>query len=176
MTVKLNVPATVGVPNTAPVVALIPMPLGRPLADQLYGVWPPVAVTACCAAYPTPTVAVGGLSAVVVIVSVEVAAETVIDSPFDAVCCGLPLSWTVTVKLNVPATVGVPNTAPDVALIPMPFGRPLADQLYGVWPPVAVTACCAAYPTPTVAVGGLSAVVVIVSVEAGVAVAELLGA
>src|SRR5256885_1927231 len=117
----------IGVPNTAPVVTLIPMPFGRPLADHVHGAWPPVAAPACCAVSPTPTVGVGGLSAVVVIVSGEVAAATVIDSPFDAVCCGLPLSETVTVKLNVPATVGVPNTAPDVALIAMPFGRPLAD-------------------------------------------------
>src|SRR5947209_448963 len=108
--------------------------------------------------------------------SVEVAAFTVIVSTFEAVCCELLLSWTVTVKLNVPATVGVPNTAPVVALILMPFGSPVANQLYGVWPPVAVTACCAAYPTPTVAVGGLSAVVVMESAEASVAVAELLGA
>jgi hypothetical protein len=107
------------------------MPLGSPLADQLYGVWPPVAVIACCAAYPTPTVAVGGLSDVVVIESVE-AAATVIVRTFDAVCCGLPLSCTVTVKLKVPATVGVPKTAPDDELIPMPVGSPLADQLYGV--------------------------------------------
>jgi len=35
-------------------------------------------------------------------------ALTVIVSVFEAVCCGLPLSVTVTVKLNVPAAVGVP--------------------------------------------------------------------
>ena len=54
---------------------------------------------------------------------------TVIDSPFDAVCFGLLLSWTVTVKLNVPETVGVPNTAPVEELIDMPLGRPVADQV-----------------------------------------------
>jgi hypothetical protein len=77
----------------------------------------------------------------------------------------------VTVKLKVPATVGVPKTAPDVALIAIPLGRPLADHVYGVWPPVAATAWLAAYPTPTVAVDGLSTVVVIVSVETGGGVA-----
>jgi hypothetical protein len=74
-------------------------------------------------------VAVAGLSAVVVIDSVGVAAATVSDSTFEAVCCGLLLSVTVTVKLNVPATVGVPKTAPEEELIPMPLGKPEADQL-----------------------------------------------
>lgn len=60
---------------------------------------------------------------------VGVAAATVIDSVFEAVFCGLLLSVTVTVKLNVPATVGVPKTAPEEELIPMPLGRPEADQL-----------------------------------------------
>src|SRR5207244_4791390 len=41
-----------------------------------------------------------------------VALATMSVSPFDAVCCGLPASRTVTVILNVPATVGVPNSAP----------------------------------------------------------------
>ena len=71
----------------------------------------------------------GGLSAVVVIESVGVAAATVSDSVFEAVFCGLLLSVTVTVKLNVPATVGVPKTAPEEELIPMPLGKPEADQL-----------------------------------------------
>ena len=97
---------------------------------------------------------------------------TVIVRVLEAVFCGLLTSVTVTVKLNVPTTVGVPRTVPEEELIPMPLGRPLADHVYGVWPPVAATACCAAYPVPTVAVGGLSAVVVIESagVEPGLTV------
>ena len=86
---------------------------------------------ACCAAYPVLTVAVAGLSEVVVIESagVKVAPVTVIDSTFEAVFCGLLLSVTVTVKLNVPATVGVPKMAPVEELIAMPLGRPDANQL-----------------------------------------------
>ena len=122
VTVRLNAPATVGVPKSAPDVALIFMPLGWPETNQLYGVVPPVATTACCAAYPVPTMAVGGLSAVVVIESVGVAAVTVSDNTFEAVCCGLLASQTVTVRLNVPETVGVPKTAPEEELIPMPLG------------------------------------------------------
>jgi hypothetical protein len=53
---------------------------------------------------------------------VGVAAAAVSDSTFEAVCCGLLLSATVTVRLNVPATVGVPKTAPEEELIPMPPG------------------------------------------------------
>jgi hypothetical protein len=69
---------------------------------------------------------------------------------------------TVTVTVNVPDVVGVPNNAPDVELICMPPGRPVADQLYGKVPPLAATAVFAAYPTPTVAVDGSNAVLVIV--------------
>lgn len=94
------------------------------------------------------------------------AAFTVNGSTLDAVCWGLLLSRTVTVTLNVPATVGVPKGAPVVELIDIPLGNPLADQLYGIWPPVAITAEFAAYPIPTVAVGGLNTVLVIVSAGA----------
>jgi hypothetical protein len=31
--------------------------------------------------------------------------------------------------LNVPATVGVPKSAPEDELIDIPFGNPVADQL-----------------------------------------------
>src|SRR4051812_245019 len=49
-------------------------------------------------------------------------------------CTGFPASVTFTVKLNVPAVVGVPLIAPLVALIANPVGRPPAviDQLNGV--------------------------------------------
>ena len=60
----------------------------------------------------------------------EVAAAMAIDSAREAVCCGLLLSRTVTVKVNVPAAVGVPNTEPTVALIAKPEGKPLdTDQV-----------------------------------------------
>ena len=38
-------PLTVGVPESTPVPALRVMPVGRPVAVQLYGVMPPVAVS-----------------------------------------------------------------------------------------------------------------------------------
>jgi hypothetical protein len=63
---------------------------------------------ACCAPYAIPTVAVDGLNPVLVIESVvvEAAAESV--NTFEAVCCGLLLSLTMTVMLNVPVAVGAP--------------------------------------------------------------------
>ena len=57
-----------------------------------------------------------------------------------AVCMGLPASLTWTVKLKVPAAVGVPEMAPLLGLSVRPGGRdPLAtDQVYGRVPPLAV--------------------------------------
>ena len=56
-----------------------------------------------------------------------------------AVCAGLPESVTWTVKLNVPATVGVPEMTPVSLLSVSPVGSdPLAiDQVYGKVPPLA---------------------------------------
>jgi hypothetical protein len=85
VTVTVNVPDVVGVPNSAPEVEFICMPLGRPVAVQLYGKVPPLAATAVFAAYPTPTVAVDGSNAVLVIVSGCVAAATVSERFFEAV-------------------------------------------------------------------------------------------
>ena len=69
------------------------------------------------------------MNAVLVIDSGEVAGLTVSGRVFWAVCCGLLLSRTVIVTLNVPETVGVPKGAPDEELIDIPFGKPVADQL-----------------------------------------------
>jgi hypothetical protein len=42
----------------------------------------------------------------------------------------------------------------------MPFGWPEIDQVYGCIPPVAVNACAAVYPIPTVIVDGLNPLLV----------------
>ncbi len=55
----------------------------------------------------------------------------------DAFCLGVPESLTLTVKVNLPLTVGVPESSPVVALSVMPAGR-LPDtsfHLYGASPP-----------------------------------------
>ena len=65
----------------------------------------------------------------VVIDSGAVAGLTVSVNTLEADSCGLLLSRTVTVTLKVPATVGVPKGAPEVELIDIPLGNPVADQL-----------------------------------------------
>jgi hypothetical protein len=55
-------------------------------------------------------------------VNVLVAAFTAIDSCADAVCAGDPLSVTVTVKLDVPVFVGVPEITPPLDIV-SPAGR-----------------------------------------------------
>jgi hypothetical protein len=81
------------------------------------------------AEYPTPTVAVDGSSAVLVITSDCVAADTVSVKFFEAVFCGLELSVTVTVTVKEPDVVGVPNSTPTVEFICIPLGSPVADQV-----------------------------------------------
>jgi hypothetical protein len=48
-------------------------------------------------------------------------------------------SFTVTLAVLVPAAVGVPLITPVEVLIDSPAGRPVADQVNGVVPPVVVT-------------------------------------
>jgi hypothetical protein len=66
-------------------------------------------------------------------------ATIVMEKLADAVSWGLVESFTVTFAVLVPAAVGVPLITPVLALIVSPAGRPVADHVYGVVPPVAVT-------------------------------------
>jgi len=57
---------------------------------------------------------------------VPVAQVTEMDNAFVALCCGELLSTTLTVKLDIPAVVGVPLIIPEVVRL-SPIGRlPLA--------------------------------------------------
>ena len=75
------------------------------------------------------------------VVMVSAGGSMVIDSACVSVCGGLSLSVTCTVKLEVPAAVGVPLIWPVEALIDSPEGSvpEETDQVYGVVPPVALT-------------------------------------
>ena len=116
-------PAVVGVPVIAPLAASMLRPAGRPVADQVYGVVPPVAATV--ALYAAPTTPPG--SDVVVM---DGGAMMVIDRLAVAVkCVGLVESVTVTATVLAPAVVGVPVMAPEEALIVSPAGNPVADQV-----------------------------------------------
>src|SRR4051812_8914775 len=138
--VTVRVPAEVGVPLMTPVVALIVNPAGKFVTAQVYGLVPPVA--AKVAPYDVPVIA--GDNELVVIVS---GATTAMVSVFVAVRrVGLVESVTVIVTVLVPSVVGVPVIAPVEALSARPAGRPIADQVYGAFPPVA--ASVAAYDVP----------------------------
>jgi len=49
-------------------------------------------------------------------------------------------SFTVSVKDNVPGATGVPVMIPVAGVILKPGGNPVADQVYGGVPPLAVAA------------------------------------
>jgi hypothetical protein len=127
------VPAAVGVPLITPVVALIDSPAGNPVADQLYGVVPPLAVTG--PVYALFTVPFGRTEVVMFRPGPVMAMARFAV----ALNCGLDESFTVMAAVLVPAAVGVPLITPVVAFIDSPVGNPVADQLYGVVPPAATT-------------------------------------
>jgi len=97
-------------------------PEGRPLADHVYGVFPPVAATVVEYAAPA---APFGSDAVVI----EGAAAIAIARFADAVrCVGEVESVTVMAAVLVPDALGVPEICPVLLLIPRPAGKPVADQ------------------------------------------------
>ena len=111
-----------------PVVALIDRPAGRPPADQVYGVAPPLADMLCDKDAPVGLVRVPGL--------LRTAAGPV--THVNAVApVRLPLSVTVAATVAVPAVVGVPLMTPVEVLIDSPAGSPVAAHVYGAMPPVA---------------------------------------
>src|SRR5207237_852844 len=107
-TVKLAVAGMVGVPLITAPDNVRPAGNAPDVTDQLSEPIPALAGDVC--EYAAPTVA----AARDTVVTVSVAGFTVSERGWDAVCCGVPLSLTCTVKLTVPAVVGVPLiTAPD---------------------------------------------------------------
>ena len=67
----------------------------------------------------------------------------VIDVAADLACAGLLLSLTVTVKLEVPFAVGVPEMMPLPAARVNPAGRlpEVTDHVYPGVPPLACSVC-----------------------------------
>jgi hypothetical protein len=106
---NVAVPFAVGVPEITPALDSV-SPAGRlpDAIDQLYPGVPPLALSV--ALYELPLFP--ALKLVDVTVSVAGVVLAVIDSCADAVCTGEPLSATVTVKLDVPFFVGVPEITP----------------------------------------------------------------
>lgn len=104
LTVKLDDPAAVGVPAIVPPERLSPAGSDPVATDQVYGGDPPVALSAC--EYPTPTMPTGNEDVVIV------NAGELITNDNGAVADTDALSVTLTVKLDDPAAVGVPDIVP----------------------------------------------------------------
>ena len=119
VTVKFDVPLAVGVPEITPVAGARVKPVGKAPAviDHVYPGVPPLASTVC--EYAVPLVPPDRVEEVIA----SVVAPTTIDVAADFVCTGLPLSLTLTVKLEVPLAVGVPEITPLVDARVNPAGR-----------------------------------------------------
>ena len=132
-TVKLDDPAVVGVPEIVLPERL--SPAGRdPLAtDHVYGGVPPVTLIAC--EYPVPAVPAGNEDVVMF------NAGALIVSNSGALADDDALSVTLTVMLEEPVVVGVPEIVLPASPSP-PGSDPLEiDHVYGGSPPVALSAC-----------------------------------
>ena len=128
VTVKLNVPGAVGVPESTPAVDKA-MPGGSAPEDQVTGKVPPVCVK-LNAGYTVPTVPTVGVPLMVIVGqdAARIVSATVLLAvqPF--------ASDTVTVTLNVPGVVGVPESTPTPDSV-MPGGNAPDDQVTGDVPP-----------------------------------------
>jgi len=149
VTVKVKLPAAVGVPESTPVLVFSDSPLGRPPVCVHVGAGLPVAVKVKL--YALPTVPLGGLPEVI---AGAVGAEMVIVT----LLLALPsLFVAVTVKVKLPAAVGVPESTPVLVLKVKPLGKfPVCDQV-GAGVPVAANVKL--YEMPTVPLGGLPEVI-----------------
>ena len=150
-TVKLDVPAALGVPLKTPAEDSV-SPTGSvpAVTDQLYGGVPPE--TASVWLYGVPAVPAG--SGLTVVID-SAAGSTVTVNAFVAV--PPPVTWTV--KLDVPAALGVPLKTPaEDSVSPTGSVPAVTDQLYGGVPPE--TASVWLYGVPTVPAGsGLTVVI-----------------
>lgn len=139
LTVKLNVPDAVGVPVIAPLLARVkPAGSAPALTDHEYGGVPPVALRFCCG-YAVPAVP-DGSDVVVTVGGVGAGLMTICRG---CVPDRFAESVALTVKLYVPAVVGVPVSAPVLASVKPGGNAPtLTDHVYGGVPPPAVRFCC----------------------------------
>ena len=146
--VKLKLPAAEGVPVIEPLAASVSPSGAEP--DHWYGGDPPDADKLC--EYVVPTVPAGRAELVVI---VSVAGLIVMAKARLAV--PVPLSFTVAVKLKLPAAVGVPVIEPFVFKVSPAGAEP--DHWYGGEPPDADKLC--EYVVPTVPAGRGEPVVIV---------------
>ena len=129
-TVTVELPARVGVPLTTQPDK--ESPAGRvPVIEQAYGVVPPAA--AMEALYATPTVPFGRTLVMLRGEMMVMATAALAVEP--------TLSFTCTVKFEVPCAVGVPEITPVAGEMESPAGSEPAVMLheYGVTPPAATS-------------------------------------
>jgi len=119
--VKLDDPAAVGVPAIVPPARFSPAGSDPVTKDQVYGGDPPVALSAC--EYPTPAIPTGNEEVVIV----NVGALITIDS--GALVDTDAASVTLTVKLDDPAAVGMPDIVLPERLNPAGSDPVATDQV-----------------------------------------------
>jgi hypothetical protein len=134
VTVKLEAPAVVGVPEIAPEVLRI-NPAGKLPVVTLQAMVPAPPVDCNVALYAVLTTPFGSDA-------VEMASRAlmVMLNDWFTVCCGVPESVAVTVNVVVPAAVGVPEIAPAVLRFNPPGKLPVVTlQVIVPVPPEAAT-------------------------------------
>ena len=121
LTVKLDGPAAIGVPEIVPPVRLSPAG-SEPLAtDQVYGGVPPVAFSGC--EYATPTVPGGNDEVLMLNAGALITSDRAVLADPEA------LSVTLTVTLDDPAAVGVPEIVPPERVSPAGSDPVAMDQV-----------------------------------------------
>ena len=130
LTVTEEVPVPVGLPVTTPVLGSRVAHEGRPVADHLYGVSPPLAARETV--YGTVNTPWGSTE-VVIPSGIALTSSGKVSVTLTAVD---PVTFTVTV--DVPTVVGIPVISPVLGSMFAHTGRPVADHVYGFSPPVAV--------------------------------------
>jgi len=125
VTVKLEIPVPVGVPEIRPVLLASESPAGRPplVIDHVKGDVPPLACREV--EYDVPFVPEDKEDVVIATGRGAMLSERVTD----LVCAGLDESVTVKVGLVVLLAVGVPERIPVAGARLRPLGRALLDQL-----------------------------------------------
>jgi hypothetical protein len=122
VTVTVDVPTAVGVPEITPVFGLIDKPAGTPLADHVIVPVPPVADMVGLG-YTRPRVDAGNVDGPLIV------SAGLIVNVYARVAVALKASVTLTCTVNEPDAVGVPEITPVAAPIERPAGRPLAVQV-----------------------------------------------
>ena len=159
LTVNDDVPSAVGVPVIAPVEELRVSPAGS--VPEITDHVTPERFAARVAEYAVPAVPSGRLDVVIVsvVTGTGVISEIVIVNCFSALAV---LYVALTVNVEVPAVIGVPEITPDEELSDNPAGRvPLITLQFA---PVMLAASVAEYAVFSVPEGRLVVVIVIVGV------------